>query len=217
MKHDPEFFEAIKDGDTVKVEAMLKHNPKLANARNEGGISALLFAAYYGKVDVRDVILHNGATVDIFEACAVGAREKVMTLLAQDPKQLKSYSHDGWTPLHLAAFFGYLDLARFLLDAGADIDALSKNGQELTPLHSALANPHHAKVGLMLIEKGADTTLAQSEGYTPLHYAAANGMDDVVIHLLAMNSTRSARTKDGKTPQDLARERKHHTTAKILS
>lgn len=217
MKHDPEFFEMIKEGDTVKVEALLKHNPQLANARNEGGISALLFAVYYGKADIADVLLENGAMVDIFEACAVGARDKVIKLLALDPYLLNSYSHDGWTPLHMAVFFGHIDLVRFLLDAGADIDALSKNGQDLTPLHSALANPHHAKVSLLLIEKGADITLAQSEGYTPLHYAAANGTDDVVIHLLAMNANRSAKTKDGKTPLDLARERKHLTTAKILS
>jgi len=217
MMHDPEFFEMIKDGDTVKVEALLKHNPQLANARNEGGISALLFAVYYGKADIADVLLENGAMVDIFEACAVGARDKVTKLLALDPDLLKCYSHDGWTPLHLAVFFGHIDLVRFLLEAGAEIDALSKNGQDLTPLHSALANPHHAKVGLLLIEKGADITLAQSQGYTPLHYAAANGSDDVVIRLLAMNAIRSAKTKDGKTPLDLARERKHLTTAKILS
>lgn len=217
MKHDPEFFEMIKEGDTVKVEALLKHHPTLANARNEGGISALLFAVYYGKTDIADVLLENGAVVDIFEACAVDARDKVMKLLALDPYLLNSYSHDGWTPLHMAVFFGHIDLVRLLLDAGADIDALSKNGQDLTPLHSALANPHHARVGLLLIEKGADITLAQSDGYTPLHYAAANGTDDVVIHLLAMNANRSAKTKDGKTPLDLARERKHLTTAKILS
>jgi ankyrin repeat protein len=141
----------------------------------------------------------------------------VTKLLALDPDLLNSYSHDGWTPLHLAVFFGHIDLVRFLLEAGADIDALSKNGQDITPLHSALANPHHARVGLLLIDKGADIALAQSEGYTPLHYAAANGSDDVVIRLLAMNAIRSAKTKEGKTPLDLAKERKHLTTVKILS
>jgi ankyrin repeat protein len=38
-----------------------------------------------------------------------------------------SYSHDGWTALHLAAFFRTDRRARLLLDRGADIDARSKS------------------------------------------------------------------------------------------
>ena len=68
---------------------------------------------------------------------------------------LNAFAYDGWTPLHLAAFFGHLDAARALIDAGADIDAFSRNGLTNTPLHAATAG-RHGDVALLLVEHGAD-------------------------------------------------------------
>lgn len=47
----------------------------------------------------------------------------------------KSKSNHGWTPLHLASYFGHKSMMELLLDNGADINALNNDGD--TPLHKA--------------------------------------------------------------------------------
>src|SRR6185369_364649 len=50
---------------------------------------------------------------------------------------INAVAYDGWTPLHLAAFFGHAENVCLLLDAGADVHAVSHNGLKNTPLHAA--------------------------------------------------------------------------------
>lgn len=47
----------------------------------------------------------------------------------------ESKSNLGWTPLHLASYFGHKPVVEFLLDQGADINAVNDSGD--TPLHKA--------------------------------------------------------------------------------
>src|SRR5205823_14122776 len=99
---------------------------------------------------------------------------------------VNSYAYDGWTPLHLAAFFGHLDAARLLLDAGADVNAVSQNSLTNTPLHAATAGKH-PDVALLLIDHGADGQVVDSGGYTPLQIATQSGLSDVVKRLQAIS------------------------------
>ena len=55
------------------------------------------------------------------------------------PPPSAGFAYDGWTPLHLAAFFGHLDAAARLLEAGASLAAVSRNSLTNTPLHAAVA------------------------------------------------------------------------------
>ena len=50
--------------------------------------------------------------MSVFEACAAGEMERVERLLASDPAAVNTFSADGWTPLHLAAFFGHTENRR---------------------------------------------------------------------------------------------------------
>ena len=82
---------------------------------------------------------------------------------------------DGFTALHLAAFFGGAAVARRLLDAGADPDAVARNPMAVRPLHSAVAGGQ-VEVALALIAAGADVGARQRHGWTPLHGAAQAGL-----------------------------------------
>jgi uncharacterized protein len=216
MSTQQEFFSEIASGHVDKVREALSADPGLVNARNESGISVVLFSLYHGRNEIVRLLIDRGARLDLFEAAASGTQERVEQQLHKDPGAINSYSTDGWTALHLAVFFGRVNIVHFLLSKGANIDAPSKNEQLVTPLHSALANPNNSAVGQLLIGAGANLSATQSQGYTPLHYAAVNGLDQVVRSLLAHGVDASIKDHLGKTAYDLAIEHGKSSTASLL-
>ena len=75
----------------------------------------------------------------------------------------------GWTPLHLAADGGSVEVASALLDAGAPPSA--RNGSGLTPLHIA-ALMGRVDVARLLLARGADPVASDGGGKAPAEYAA---------------------------------------------
>ncbi len=216
MSKQQEFFSEIASGHLDNVREALSADQSLVNARNESGISAVLFSLYNGKNEIARLLIDRGARLDLFEAAASGTQERVEQLLHKDPGTINSYSPDGWTALHLAVFFGRVNIVHFLLSKGANIDAPSKNDELVAPLHSALANPINSAVGQLLIGAGANLNTRQALGYTPLHYAAANGLDQVVRSLLAHGVESNIKNHEGKTAYDLAVECGKTFTASLL-
>jgi ankyrin repeat protein len=89
----------------------------------------------------------------------------------------------GATPLHDAALAGNADLARLLIEKGAQVDA--RDGESgATPLHHA-ASWGRAAVVRLLLEKGADPTLRNKSGKTPLDLAREAPVDEVIEALTA--------------------------------
>ncbi|XP_068736521.1 oxysterol-binding protein-related protein 1-like [Montipora capricornis] len=76
----------------------------------------------------------------------------------------KSKANQGWTPLHLAAYFGHKEIVKALLENGADVNA--RNGMGDTPLHRA-AFTGRAEVVTILIQYHADVTIINGEGRKP--------------------------------------------------
>jgi ankyrin repeat protein len=170
-------IELVKAGELGKVRALLSANFLLASQRLASGESPLMAALYRGHHDIVDAVIEAGAEIDVFAAAATG-RMGDLRRGATDAT-VNSYAYDGWTPLHLAAFFGNLDAARLLLDAGADVHAVSRNNLANTPLHAATAGKHR-ELALLLIEKGANPRAVDTGGYTPLEIARQNGLTEVV-------------------------------------
>jgi len=112
------------------------------------------------------------------------------------------------TPLHKAAIGGHVDVARVLLDAGADIRATDFSGY--TPLHRACDNGH-LDVVRVLLEAGADGHAAdndtdndEKEDSTPLHRACDNGHLDVVRVLFEAGADLHAADNWRRTPLHVA-------------
>lgn len=170
-------IEAAKVGDLGKVRSLLADNFLLASQRLPTGETPLMAALYRGHHDVVAAIIDAGADIDVFAAAATGRVDDLRRQIAEDT--INACAYDGWTPLHLAAFFGHLDAARVLLDAHADVAALSANSLKNTPLHAAAA-AKHSDVALLLLQNGADPLIPDAGGYTPLEIARQNQLDSVV-------------------------------------
>jgi ankyrin repeat protein len=211
-------LEAVKSGDTAQVKKLLDMDAALANARAESGESAILLSVYYGQAAIRDLLLACGAQLTIFEAAAAGQVERLEILEQATPGALRRYSHDGFTPLHLGAFFGHPEAVKFLLARGADVNATSKNASALRPIHSAVAHRGDAALAIakMLIAAGAEINVAQQGGWTPLHAAAFHGHTEMVKLLLAHGADAAALADNGKTALAMASEKGHKNAAGAL-
>ena len=139
----------------------------------------------------------------IFAASIQGHTQQIEELIAGNRSLASGLSSDGWTPLHLAAFFGKDDAARLLLNKGAQVDARSTNAMQNTPLHAAAAGKHAAVVKL-LIERGASVNARQHGGWTALHAAAQNGDVEMARALVDAGADVQSRAENNQTPLDLA-------------
>ena len=198
MPDSEAFIDAIKSGEFDRVKAMVSADPGLIDAHSRTGDSAILTAVYHRQKEIVNLLVSRGVSLTVFEACAAGEFERVERLVSEAPGSINGYSSDGWTPLHLAAFFGHVKIAEFLLGHGADVTARSRNSNGNTPLHAALAGNHKFVAGL-LMGAGAEVDAEDREGWRPLHLAAFNNNLDAMKTLIAQGAEVTAVNKEGKS------------------
>jgi ankyrin repeat protein len=176
-------LDAIKAGDLPLITQLIAASPGLVSARLPTGESPVMTAVYRGHERVVAALFDAGAQIDVFNAAATG-RVRDLRLLLTDPVAAHSVAYDGWTPLHLAAFFGHVDAARLLLDTGADVNAVSANSLANTPLHAATAGKH-THVAMLLLDHGAKIDTIDAGNYTPLQIATQNQLETLVVRMIA--------------------------------
>ncbi len=214
MRDTAAFLDAIKAGDFDRVKTMLSAEPQLVASRSAAGESAILTAVYRGHKEIANLLVARGAEMTIFEAAAAGEIERLERLIL-DGAPVNGFSADGWTPLHLAAFFGHARGVELLLAHGADVAAPSRNSTANTPLHAALAGNHTFVAGL-LMGAGSDVNASDAAGWRPLHLAAANNTLDAMKTLIAQGADVNAANAQGQTPLSLAQEKNLREASALL-
>ena len=111
----------------------------------------------------------------------------------------KNEENYNWTPLLWAAMKGHLEIARMLIDAGADVN--NRNGE--TPLYMAVSNGK-LDIARMLIDAGANVNVQDEVGYTPLHWAAVFGQVEIARMLIDAGGNKDIQNNKGRAPYDLA-------------
>lgn len=204
---------AVEEGDADRLARLLREEPQLAQ-RGAGADSPLLAALYRGRRDLAEIVLSAKPALDGFEAAAADDVAAVERALAADASFPRARSADGFTALHLAAFFGGSAVAARLLAAGAEPAAVAAMNQ-VQPLHSAAAGGHHAIVRLLL-GAGADPDARQEGGFTPLHAAGQSGDAELARLLLAAGARTDLRDDAGSTAAELAERAGHTSVATLL-
>ena len=153
---------------------------------------------------------------EIVDAATVGDEMRLREMLEDDASLANVYSADGWTPLHLAAHFGHTDAARWLLDAGANVHARSRNDLANQPLHAATAGPSPVELLTLLLDAGADVNARQRGGFTPVQATAQNGNLAATRLLLERGADAQARSDYGQTALSFALEGGHESVARLL-
>jgi hypothetical protein len=162
-------FDAVAKDDRDGVASLLIDLPALIEARGGWQLyRPLFFAMRDQRGAAADELRQYGATLDVFEAAALGNVAELRTLLNRSPEHANARrEHCDATPLHAAR--GNLDVARLLIEFGADVNAIDSEKQRLMPLHS---RAEHGDVEMveLLLWNGADVRTVSCMS-TPLHCA----------------------------------------------
>jgi ankyrin repeat protein len=138
------------------------------------------------------------AAEDIHDAVRSGDLEKVKTILQSQAEWLNSPDQNQKTPLHLALELGHADIAKYLIEQGADINLKDKD--KSAPLHNA-AYLGNLEIVDILLKKGAvSLNEGNFRGQTPLHFACERGLPEVANRLLDAGADIEARDMIGRTP-----------------
>ncbi len=206
---------AVQGGDLDGVNTLLAANPALANCVDQGQLSLVLTATYHGQQTIAAALVEAGARLGIFEAAAIGRLDIVKQEGERWPEYIDEVNFDGFNSLQLACFFGQQEIALWLIEQGADVNAAAQNRQKIRPIHAAAANGN-LTVLKALLARGVDVNIPQENDFTPLHTAADHGNIVMTQLFLDHGADRQAVTRDGRTAMDIAQEKGHLEVAALL-
>jgi len=211
-----EFLDAVKKGDTARMNQLLNENPTLSNATEKNGVSAIFLALYRGNKTGALAIASKKPELDVFEASALGDLERLKNIVNNDPASVSSYSPDGFTALALSAYLGQKESVEFLIENGADLNAPARNETGYTALTGAVSQNHN-EIAKVLVRKGAQVNHGYEGGFTPLMHAAYAGNIELVSFLLENGADPTARNSEGKTPLTFAQEKNNRQIVELLT
>ena len=169
-------FAAVQRSDRATIDVLLRAGAEIRSRTQ-------WWAGGFGVLDdcdpgLVDFLVERGAVIDAHAAARLGMLEKLSHCVAADPAVVHARGGDGQTPLHFAST---VEIAAFLLDHGAEIDALDVN-HESTPAQSMLRveqKRHYPRdrqeIARCLVSQGCKTDLLM---------AAALGDTDLVLRHL---------------------------------
>jgi ankyrin repeat protein len=218
----PLYYAALCGFHDLAEQLIIKHPQQL---HSTGGyfMSPLGAALNGAHLKVAQVLYERGADVDVqgrddrtplYGASWVGHLEIVQWLLSRSANPNVRDKRHGWTPQHLAATFGHVEISRLLFQYEADSNAQDHYGQ--TPLKFA-SDRGHVNVAWLLLEQGADVNARDDSRNTPLHYASKRGHPEVARLLVEHGGNIDAEYDKGRTAFQVASKGGHHDFAKFLS
>uniref|UniRef100_A0A8C5SG81 Ankyrin repeat domain-containing protein 17 n=1 Tax=Laticauda laticaudata TaxID=8630 RepID=A0A8C5SG81_LATLA len=211
-------MEACMDGH-VEVARLLLDSGAQVNMPADSFESPLTLAACGGHVELAALLIERGANLEevndegytpLMEAAREGHEEMVALLLGQGANINAQTEETQETALTLACCGGFLEVADFIIKAGADIELGCS-----TPLMEA-AQEGHLELVKYLLAAGANVHATTATGDTALTYACENGHTDVADVLLQADSDLEHESEGGRTPLMKAARAGHVCTVQFL-
>ncbi|XP_030647094.1 tankyrase, TRF1-interacting ankyrin-related ADP-ribose polymerase b isoform X2 [Chanos chanos] len=188
--------EAAAKGKYEICKLLLKHGADPSKKNRDGNIA--LDMVKDGDTDIQDLLRGDAALLD---AAKKGCLARVQKLCSPENINCRDTQGRNSTPLHLAAGYNNLEVAEYLLEHGADVNAQDKGG--LIPLHNA-ASYGHVDIAALLIKFNTCVNATDKWAFTPLHEAAQKGRTQLCALLLAHGADPTMRNQEGQTALDLA-------------
>ncbi|XP_044035115.1 ankyrin-3-like isoform X43 [Siniperca chuatsi] len=209
----------------MDVVQFLLDNGSSQSIATEDGFTPLAVALQQGHDQVVSLLLENDTKGKVrLPALHIAARKddtKAAALLLQNDHNadveskmmVNRTTESGFTPLHIAAHYGNINVATLLLNRGAAVDFKARN--DITPLHVASKRGNSNMVRLLL-ERGAKIDARTKDGLTPLHCGARSGHEQVVEMLLDRGAPILSKTKNGLSPLHMATQGDHLNCVQLL-
>uniref|UniRef100_A0A8B9YZG8 Ankyrin 3 n=1 Tax=Bos mutus grunniens TaxID=30521 RepID=A0A8B9YZG8_BOSMU len=200
----------------LEVVKFLLDNGASQSLATEDGFTPLAVALQQGHDQVVSLLLENDTKGKVrLPALHIAARkdDKAAALLLQNDNNADVESKSGFTPLHIAAHYGNINVATLLLNRAAAVDFTARN--DITPLHVA-SKRGNANMVKLLLDRGAKIDAKTRDGLTPLHCGARSGHEQVVEMLLDRAAPILSKTKNGLSPLHMATQGDHLNCVQLL-
>uniref|UniRef100_A0A8C6Q2K8 Ankyrin 3 n=1 Tax=Nothobranchius furzeri TaxID=105023 RepID=A0A8C6Q2K8_NOTFU len=209
----------------LEVVRFLLENSASQSIATEDGFTPLAVALQQGHDQVVSLLLENDTKGKVrLPALHIAARKddtKAAALLLQNDHNadveskmmVNRTTESGFTPLHIAAHYGNINVATLLLNRGAAVDFMARN--DITPLHVA-AKRGNSNMVKLLLDRGSKIDAKTKDGLTPLHCGARSGHEQVVDILLDRGAPILSKTKNGLSPLHMATQGDHLNCVQLL-
>ncbi|XP_031761163.1 ankyrin-3 isoform X19 [Xenopus tropicalis] len=209
----------------LEVVKFLLDNGASQSLATEDGFTPLAVALQQGHDQVVSLLLENDTKGKVrLPALHIAARKddtKAAALLLQNDHNadveskmmVNRTTESGFTPLHIAAHYGNINVATLLLNRGAAVDFTARN--DITPLHVA-SKRGNANMVKLLLDRGSKIDAKTRDGLTPLHCGARSGHEQVVGMLLDRGAPILSKTKNGLSPLHMATQGDHLNCVQLL-
>ncbi|XP_034633529.1 ankyrin-3 isoform X15 [Trachemys scripta elegans] len=209
----------------LEVVKFLLDNGASQSLATEDGFTPLAVALQQGHDQVVSLLLENDTKGKVrLPALHIAARKdntKAAALLLQNDHNadveskmlVNRTTESGFTPLHIAAHYGNINVATLLLNRSAAVDFTARN--DITPLHVA-SKRGNANMVKLLLDRGAKIDAKTRDGLTPLHCGARSGHEQVVKMLLDRGAPILSKTKNGLSPLHMATQGDHLNCVQLL-
>ena len=147
-------------GNIARVRELLDVHPAALNLRAPWNESAIEAATQMGDKPIIELLIARGAPVDFFTACVLGRMDDVQAELEADPSRVNARGVHDLPALYFAAIGGDIEIAKRLLDAGADVNA---KAEAAAPIHGGVMGGS-AEMVRLLLEHDADQSLPDYKG-----------------------------------------------------
>ena len=169
----PALIPAVHKDNREMIDALL-HAGANINARTRW------WAGSFGVLDscspeLAPYLIERGAYVDIHAAARLGMFDRLRSLIEADPALVQARGGDGQTPLHFASS---IEIAGYLLDHGAEIDARDVDHESTAAQYAVAHWPRRPEVARYLIARGAQTDILMAAALGDLELVRQHLDDD---------------------------------------
>ena len=200
----------------VGIARLLLERGVDVNARTKDLITPLHSAALFGRLEIAQLLLDKGADMNAEDKLGGMALHNVSRgkydsqeqgvgiarLLLERGVDVNAWQNYNWPSLHWAALTGKVEVARVLLDHGANAKLETEMGE--TALHVVSRGIYNsqeqgASIAQLLIEHGVNVNARKKNSFTSLHLAAFRGSVEVAQVLLNHGADAKLEAEHGET------------------
>jgi ankyrin repeat protein len=202
---DERLVEAAKEGHWIAIMDALDNGTDGENLVGVAGLTDLHVACLYGNLERVEQLVEEGADVLVttnrnetpLHLAALSGAVTVINFLVDEGADISVVDHDDRSVLHWAILGGWVEIVKYLVGVQS-IPATFDPSGVYPPLVASIQSGSLDTVKF-LVSMGADATLADADGFTPLHHAATKNELEIATFLVSKGAKASAKDDAGRT------------------